>query len=164
VLLAGRVWLDASVIVKEADGLVGGGRGMFFRSSRTFCDRSVFLMNHPAYRLPTVDSAMCTMSCVAVSLNVFYRPKRKRVHLIDIEVQVTRRDRLTLQKTRSFTSSNTTDAPTRLFQHHHLLHELFLIRIQEVCQFFGSKTGVELQKASECRYRLLGSDIGKEKV
>jgi hypothetical protein len=64
--LVERFWLDASAATKgsdtEADGLIGWGRGVFFRSSRTFCDRSVFLMNHPAYRLPTVDSAMCTMS------------------------------------------------------------------------------------------------------
>jgi hypothetical protein len=37
------------------------GSGLFRNSSRMRCDRSVLLMNQPAYRRPTVDSETCTM-------------------------------------------------------------------------------------------------------
>lgn len=52
---------DVAPVLVRLAVLGGMGSGVFLRSSKILCVLSVFLINHPAYRLPTVDSAMWTM-------------------------------------------------------------------------------------------------------
>lgn len=67
-------------------------------------------------------------------------------YLIDDEVKIAGRDRLAFQQASTFATWDTADAPAGLLEHHHFLHELFLIRVQEVGELLGAKTCVEFEE------------------
>ena len=59
-------------------GLGGIGNGLFLSASSTRCACSVLRINQPAYRRPTVDSAMCTIFC---------RPTRRKKSKISVPIR-----------------------------------------------------------------------------
>jgi len=67
-------------------------------------------------------------------------------YLIDDEIKVASCDCLAFQQTGTFASSDTSDTPAGLLEHHHFLYELFFIGVQEVGEFLSAKTCVELKE------------------
>lgn len=150
----------AAAACASTTGFGGTGNGLLWRVSYTRWACSVFLMNHPAYLRPTVDSAIFTMFC-AECQHKRHMTDIFDADLVDYEVEVACRDHLTTEQT--LFVLNAADTPARLLHHHQLLNHLFLVGVQEIGQFLGVKGGVQLQEAPQCRYWRLCTDISQEK-
>lgn len=85
-------------------------------------------------------------------------------YLCDNEVQIARRDGLTIQQSRAFSPRNPANTPTRLLDHHHLLYHLLLIGIQEVGKLLRTKARIKLQEAAQSGDLRLGSNVREEEL
>lgn len=97
----------------------------------------------------------------------------KRTHIVNHEIQITRRNHLPIQQTpslccptsirgSSLPPTNPTNTPTRPLHRHHLLHHLLLIRIQETRQLTRVQTRIQLQKTPQRRHGRLRAHVREE--
>ena len=81
-------------------------------------------------------------------------------YLVNNKVYIVIGDRRAIQQALLVTHS--TNAPTRLLENHQLLHHLFLVSVQETCEFARSQRSVQLQETPKGGNRELGPCIGDE--
>lgn len=100
---------------------------------------------------------------MSMSMSMKYEHGATTTRLVNDKVQIARGDCLAVEQA-ALVGANMADATARLLEDHHLLHDLLLIAVQEVCELLGAEARVELQEAAQCRHGLLCGDVREEEV